>query len=425
MAHLSKNTVPRRGIAFSHGEGAIFWDTGGRRYVDMSSQTLNALLGQRHPAVVNAVTALLDRYTFIDQDFESPDHLAAIDELSALLPPQLDTYNMRMNDGSSAVECAIKQARRATGRPRVMTVKGIYLGQNTQGIHFRGLGERPMDLLVGSSEDVVWAPIPYPDPTVPLDAADAENGNAAVRLIEANRGALAAVLLDPIMISSGVVGGRDMRRFLTRVVEAAKAYDIPVVFDECQTFGWVPDDTLAAHWDLDVDMLCLGKGVGGGLPLSVCAFRSKFDNLGFGDADYTNGGHPVSIAGLRATCGLLRDPAEKARFRRLADALHRRLAAEAGLREPWLRTRGVGLIAGIELLHGSTHEERGRFTAAVARRCLDEGIYVRPYANVLGIKPPRIIGEADLERGLDVIFDSIDALAANRLAGAAVLSAAG
>jgi taurine---2-oxoglutarate transaminase len=159
MATHSRNTLNRRPVTAVHGQGVYFEDEVGRRYLDLASQTLNLLLGQRHPVVLGAVTGCLESATFFDQDFASPLHDAARDRLASLLPSHLEVLNLRMNDGSSALECAVKQARRTTGRSRVLTVNGIYLGQNNLCIHLRGLGKRPADLLNGGTEDVVFAPM--------------------------------------------------------------------------------------------------------------------------------------------------------------------------------------------------------------------------------------------------------------------------
>src|SRR4029077_10285235 len=153
-------------------------------------------------------------------------------------------YNFRMNDGSSGVECAIKMARRVRQKPGILTFDGIYVGQNAQSLHLRGWGTRRAEILVGSSEDVVFAPVPRPNYSVPLEAAPAENGKAACRLIEEFHDKLACVLIDPIMISSGVTMGRDMPGLVRTVIECAHRFDVPVVLDEGQTFGWGPNGPL-------------------------------------------------------------------------------------------------------------------------------------------------------------------------------------
>jgi 4-aminobutyrate aminotransferase-like enzyme len=394
----------------SRADGALFWDASGREYTDLSSQSMNLLFGQCHSGIYNEVFSALRRFTFVDQDFASEDYQIAVRKLSALLPEQLTVFNLRMNDGSSAVECAVKQARRKTGRPRVLTLDGIYLGQNAQTIHFRGWGVRPEDMLIGGREDVVFAPIPLPNYDQPFEDSPNENGQALAELIYKHRDRLGCVLLDPIMISSGVTTGRNMQVLLKQAEGVCREYDIPLIFDECQTFGWVPDHTLARHYGIEIDLLVLGKGVGGGFPLSVCATRNEYDNLRFGDADYTNGGTAASIAGLIATCDLLASETEQHHF----DELHRHLVTsltEFQRQYPdSIRTRGIGLIQAIEICSSRNREENIETARAAAELALSRGVYIRNHQNCLTIKLPRVISIEVLQEALHTLFESVSEL---------------
>lgn len=403
MPKLSHNIQPKNGVVFARGKGAAFWDESGKRYIDLSSQTMNLLFGQSHPRILQSICQALERYTFADQDFDIPEYGKAIKKLWKLLPPHLTVFNVRMNDGSSAVECAVKQVRRQTGRSRVLTVDGIYLGQNAQTIHFRGWGKRPTDMLVGGTEDVVFAPLPLPNYARKFEESPDENGDSLAQMIEHHRNRLCCVLLDPIMISSGVTMGRGMQHLLRRADDVCKAYDIPLILDECQTFGWVPDDTISRHFDIGVDVLVLAKGIGGGLPLAVCAAREQFDNLNFGDADYTNGGTGAAVAGLSATCDLLSDPMEQARFAALCsqtEALLNTLVERLAHR---IVVRGIGLIWAIELQFSDSKEENITLATEAARDLLSEGVYIRRHVNCLTLKPPRVISHEDLCKGVEVI----------------------
>jgi 4-aminobutyrate aminotransferase-like enzyme len=408
MLKLSRNTRPDKKVTIAKAQNELFWDLEGKQYIDISSQTLNLLFGQAHPVINQFIFETLSQCTFIDQDFISPQHERAIIELADLLPSHLTVFNLRMNDGSSAVECAVKQARRATGRSRVLTVDGIYLGQNSQVIHFRGWGKRPEDLLIGSTEDVVFSPIPYPDYRISFKEAHNENGKAIAELIYQNRHLLGCVLLDPVMISCGVSSGRNMQEFLFRAYEMCFKYKIPLIFDECQSFGWVPNNTLAKHYDIEVDMLVLGKGIGGGLPLSVCAFKEEFDNLHFGDADYTNGGTLASIAGLQAVCHLLKQQNEQEHFNRLSKFIQEKIKKYAEEKNKKIVTRGIGLINAIEILFFELREQNILLTKKISQIALDKGVFIRTHMNCLTIKPPRTTQIQHAELALDIIFSSID-----------------
>jgi 4-aminobutyrate aminotransferase-like enzyme len=401
LAHLARNAQPRRTwVSVTGGSGALFRDVSGRQYIDLSSQTVNLLFGQVHPYITEQVIARLREYTFFDQDLDCAADRDAVALLHALLPAELTAINIKMCNGSDAVESAVKQARRATGNSLVLTVEGIYLGQSTQAINLRGLGPRPADIVRGSAEQVIFAPRPY----CPAEDHNAltcpiENGEAICELVDRHRGNLACVLLDPLMMTSGVVGGRAMSVMIQRVREHTQILGIPLILDECQTFGWVPDYTLARHWDVVPDAMALAKGVGGGFPLGVCASREGLDNLEWGEADFTSGGHPASIAGLAATCTLLADELEQMNFDVLTDALDQLLAGD------WrgtARTRGIGLIRAVEVLDGGRPADPA-LVRRISDRCMARGVHVRPCRSVLGIKPPRVISIDQLEQAVEVV----------------------
>lgn len=404
-AHLSRNAVPRRtGSPVVAGAGAVFRDAAAVEYVDLSSQTVNLLYGQAHPFITDRVVERLRRYTFFDQDLECPHDLEALALLQPLLPPGLTAVNFKLSNGSDAVECAVKQARRATGGSRIITAEGIYLGQSTQTINLRGLGPHPSDIVRGSMEDVVFAPRPYcpaedHDPlTCPI-----ENGEAICALVDAHLGELAAVLLDPIMVTSGVFGGRAMPALLRRVRAHTEALGVPLLLDESQTFGWVPEHTLASHWGVFPDALVLAKGVAGGFPLAVCATREELDVLEWGEADFTHGGHPVSVAAMAATCTLLADETEQKNFDALVEALDSLLAEDCG---GLIRTRGIGLIRAVEVLVDGRVADPA-MVRRIADRCFAQGVYVRQARTALSVKPPRVITVEQLERAFAVLREAI------------------
>lgn len=409
---LSSNTLPRKRVALVQGRGALLWDAEGREYVDLCSQTMNLLLGQAHHSVVRAVQEQLELLTFIDQDFPHPIYERAMDALAPFLPQALSIFNFRMNDGSSAVECAVKMCRLHRNRSgivrdTVLTFDGIYLGQNVQSLHLRGWGDSRREVLVGSHDTVLFAPVPRPDFSVPFEHAPAENGEAAAAMIRKHHDRLACVLIDPVMISSGVTMGRGMQHLLRVVTQEARRFGVPVVLDECQTFGWVPGGTMARTDGVHVDLLTLGKGVGGGLPLSICVARPEFDGLAWGDADYTNGGTLIAMAALLATIETVLQPETIQRVANLT-ALLDEFCSDLDL-ECEFATRGIGLIRAVQLLPGSAERAGAAAAARVADACLDRGVLVRRHADCVTLKPPVCIEPHELSRGLAVLRQALTA----------------
>ncbi len=403
MLKQSNNSKPSSHIEIIKGEGAFFWDTEDNKYIDMSCQTMNLLLGQCHPEVNQAIMEQLNKLSFTDQGFVCSAYGNAIGLLQKILPHYFDIINLRMSDGSGAVECAIKMATNYSGKGGILTVQGIYLGQNNHTIKIRGWGERRNEILCGMQQKVIHALAPVPDYEKNFTESRAENGEEISCLIESNKDKLGCIILDPVMISEGITHGRGMNIFIGRAIKAAKRYDIPVILDECQTFGWVPDITLTKHFEYEPDILVLGKCIGGGLPLSACVTTKKFDNLQWGDADYTNGGTLPAIAALAKTCEILQRGETRLHFAKLSLILDRwsdRINTECW---PKITVRGIGLIRAINIRIGKNRYDNISLVKRLVGLFLDHGIYLRGHNDSITIKLPLVIETEYLEEGLSVI----------------------
>ncbi len=401
----STNTVPHKNFNPIKGKGAIFWECNGQEVIDLSSQTVNLLFGQRHPKIHQSVVNQLGKITFIDEDFHSSIHYDAMKKLYKLLPKDLTVLNIRMNDASSAVECAIKQAKKYTKKTTILTCDGIYLGQNTQTISIRGWGESRKEILRGSSENVIFGRLPY---NFEVDEQDKYIDNVIdefENIVKENHMDLACVLLDPVMISAGICMAPTLQKYITAANKVSKAYNVPFILDESQSYGWVPDVTLSKHWDLDVDALILGKGVAGGFPLAVCASKPYLDGLMRGDADYTHGGHPISVAALSATCDLI--DLERDKFAITAQYLEHLLNKKTK-NYKYIFTHGLGLIRAVQINKYNNYEKDKKIVEQVADLALKRGVYVRKYGKTLGIKPPRSITKQQLYKSINILFETIN-----------------
>ncbi|KAF0824287.1 aminotransferase class III-fold pyridoxal phosphate-dependent enzyme [Cytobacillus firmus] len=402
---LSKNTTPRKQFRLVGGEGAIFWNELNQEVVDLSSQTVNLLFGQKHPHINAAIAEQMDKFTFVDEDFLSDIHEEAVNRIYRLIPGNLSSINIRMNDGSSAVECAVKQAKKATGNTTVLTCEGIYLGQNTQTINLRGWGPKREEILIGSKEDVLFAPLPLVVNNNVVAEKRSDIFTQLENMVVQNKDRLACILLDPVMLSYGICAAPFLQDYLKLASRLSKEYNIPFILDESQSYGWVPENTLAKHWDLDPDAIVLAKGLAGGLPLSVCASKPELDQLERGDADYTHGGHPYSIAAMIATCDLIEQEENSfiEKYKLVENLLSKFCSARSNV-----ETFGVGLIRAIQVTKYSDLDSNIELTRYIAAEALKKGVYIRTYNNTLGFKPPRVITNEQILSSLDLLFKVID-----------------
>jgi acetylornithine/LysW-gamma-L-lysine aminotransferase len=367
-----------RGLTLVSGHGSTLVDSDGREYVDLVTNYGVNVLGHGHPAVTAAITDQAARLTSAHQSFATPARDDFVAALSALLPSELNRVCF-VNSGSEAVEVAIKLARVATGRGRLVAMH--------RGYHGRTLGALS-----------VTAAAAYRDPFGPLLP-----GVSHVRFddIEALQSVLdedvAAVIVEPIQGEAGVRLATP--GYLAEVRESCRRVGALLVADEVQS-GLRTGATLASsHDEVIPDIVCLGKGLANGLPLAVTVCTQAVgDRMPRGGHGSTHAGSPLVCAAGAATLRTIAVPAVHAAVRDRGELALRRLRRDLP-GERVREVRGRGLMIAIELRHPA-----GPVIAELQRR----GVLVLP-AGMTGIRLlPSLVIEPDLLAGaLDVVADTL------------------
>src|SRR5450759_1295780 len=299
-----------RGIALVSGHGSTLVDGEGREYVDLVSNYGVNILGHAHPDVTAAITEQAGLLTNAHQSFDSPVRDAFVSALGAVLPPELSRVCF-VNSGSEALEVAIKLARVATGRTRIIAMH--------RGYHGRTLGALSLTSAAA-----------YRDPFTPLlpGVVHVPYDDLAA-LEEALEGRVAAVVVEPIQGEAGVRVPH--HGYLRGVRELCSAAGALLVTDEVQT-GFRTGAFLAADPDGVVpDILCLGKGIANGLPMAVTVCTEAVGaSMPRGGHGSTFAGSPLVCAAGAATVGLLADPAVGAHVRASGAVAMERLAVLPG-----------------------------------------------------------------------------------------------
>jgi acetylornithine/LysW-gamma-L-lysine aminotransferase len=366
-----------RGISLVRGHGSTLVDVEGREYVDLASNYGVNVLGHAHPAVTAAITEQAALLTNAHQSFDSPVRDAFVCALGDALPPAL-TQVCFANSGSEALEIAIKLARVATGRTRIVAMH--------RGYHGRTLGA--LSLTSAAAYRDPFAPL-LPD-VVHLAYDDVEALDAALDE------RVAAVVVEPIQGEAGVRIPGD--GYMRRVRERCTAAGALLVADEVQT-GFRTGAVLACTHDGVVpDVLCLGKGIANGLPMAVTvcteAVGEKMPRGGHGS---TFAGSPLVCAAGAATLRVVAHPDVNARVRNCGALIIDRLSdlPPATVRQ----VRGRGLMVGIEL-----REPAGPRIVELQRR----GILVLAAGRtVIRLLPPLVIDEPTLTTALDCLAEVI------------------
>ncbi len=332
-------------IVLGWGKGSNLVDVDGNRFVDLCAGFGSVLLGHGDKAVARAIEGQSERLMQGLGDVYGSDAKVALLERLSQLHPAPGAQVLLAQSGSDAVTAAIKTAVLATGRPGVLAFEGAYHGLGYGPLPACGLRESYRAPFAAQlSPHVRFAP--YPRGEGDLDRA-LDAVEAALRL-----GEVGAVLVEPVLGRGGCVVPPDA--FLPRLCEIAHRHGALVVADEIWTgLGRAGSPLRSLAIGAKVDVLCLGKGLGGGLPISACIAGP--DVMGA----WARGGevvHTSTHAGAPLACAVALATLEAVRSRKLPDRA-REVGARviATLREDLrdvdavVEVRGVGLMIGIEL----------------------------------------------------------------------------
>lgn len=375
---------PWRGITLVRGDGAEVEDDQGRRYIDCVGGIGAANVGHANPEVARAVAEQARTLTACPGIFHNDQRARLMDKLVSLAPGALARVFL-CNSGAEAVEAALKLARLATGRVRVVAA-------------VRGFHGRTMGALSATFATKYRKPF---EPLVPgasfVPFGDAAKLRAALGAGKGGDGDVAAVLLEPVQGEGGVRPASG--DYLRAAREACDEAGALLILDEVQT-GFCRTGRMFAceHYDVAPDMLCLAKAVGAGVPLGAVLANDKVPPA-ISLHGTTSAGSPLACAAALAAIRFMEDRDLASRSRGLGAFFSERFA------KPWparvRAVRQIGLMIGVEL------RERCRpHLDALARR----GVLALPAgAGVIRLLPPLVITEEQLARVADALTATLEA----------------
>jgi 4-aminobutyrate aminotransferase-like enzyme len=432
-------------IVWERARGVHVWDLEGRRYLDLTAAFGVAAAGHANPRVVAAGQSQMARLLHAMGDVH-PHRLKArlAEELSRLTferwtkqtierraldsqpstPNSLDSGTLAAsssvprsarvtgkvifgNSGFEAVEAALKTALLATGRPGVIAFEGAYHGLGygaltaTERAHFR------LPFRAQLKPFVRFAP--FPMSSVAMDPA------CAVVRRELAEGRCGAVLIEPVQGRGGIrVPPPGFLAELRRLCDAVGAL---LIVDEIYTgFGRTGRWFACEHSGVIPDLICLGKALTGGFPLSACVGRAEVMDRAWpeatGEAIHTSTflGHPVGCAMALAQLREIASHRLVARSERSGTALRAqllRLRVPAGF---VAEVRGLGLMVGLELRHRNG-QPAAEAVLRLVQVMLEHGFILLPEGepgNVVGFTPPLTMTETDLRRTVRALEQALE-----------------
>jgi 4-aminobutyrate aminotransferase/(S)-3-amino-2-methylpropionate transaminase len=358
-------------IVLAAGRGANLWDLDGNRYVDLAAGFGSVLLGHGAPEVAAAVSAQGAQLVQGLGDVYSSDTKLALLERLAALHPGSSPRVLLGGSGGDAVTAAVKTAVLATGRPALVALAGAYHGLGYAPLAACGLRESyraPFAAHLG-------APVTFaPYPGLGRDGDRPATLDASLGAVEAalRAGDVAAVLVEPILGRGGCVV--PPAGFLAELHALAHRHGALVIVDEVWT-GLGRSGSMVRAIDDGVpaealDLVCFGKGLGGGLPISACVGPEAIMRSWAREAPVvhtsTHAGWPLGCAAALATLGALRARSLPERARTLGARWRTELAGALSGKSTVRAVRGEGLMLGVEL-------ERPAHGLRAARAMLERG----------------------------------------------------
>lgn len=416
-----KNQSISRGVGMTtqiyadRAENSEIWDVEGRRYIDFSSGIAVVNTGHRHPKVIEAVKAQLDRFTHTCHQvvpYESYVHLA--ERLNGLLPGKFGKKTVFVTTGAEAVENAIKIARNATGRQAVIAFSGGFHGRTFMGMALTG---KVVPYKVGFGAmpaDVFHAPFP-----VALHGVSVADSLAALdKLFKAdvdpNR--VAAIIVEPVQGEGGFYEAP--RDFMAALRKICDQHGILLVADEVQT-GFARTGKMFAmdHHDVAPDLTTMAKSLAGGFPLSAVTGRAEImDAPGPGGLGGTYGGSPIGVAAAHAVLDVIEEEKLCDRANALGARLKQRLESIREDVPEIVDIRGPGFMNAVEFNDVKKGLPSAEFANAVRLKALDKGLILLTcgvYGNVIRFLSPITIQDGVMTEALDILESSIrDARAA-------------
>ncbi len=371
--HLAR-VYRKIGVKIVRGEGALLLDEAGKSYIDCMGAYGVAIIGHSHPRLISAIKHQVDRLMMCHASFFNDERGRFLDKLSRLAPEGLSRIFLS-NSGAESIEAAIKAAAKYTRRKVFVSVMGAY--------HGKTLGA--LSLTWNPRYRKAFQDLLYPD------VRFARFGNIdSLRDIMSDE--VAAVFLEPIQGESGI--HLPPEGYLQQVKELTEKHGALLVMDEVQTgLGRTGRIWAHQHWGITPDIMCLAKGLAGGIPIGATLARCEImDSLEVSEHSSTCGGNPLASAAASTVLDIIVDEDLPTKARRSGKHFTERLEEIQGKHHAVKEIRGMGLMIGIEMRFNIHEFLAGLLNAGVIS--LYSGL------NVMRLLPPLVITEHQIDQAV-------------------------
>jgi acetylornithine/LysW-gamma-L-lysine aminotransferase len=378
---IMAQTFAKRDRVLTMGKGALVWDINGNEYIDCTGSYGVAVVGHCHPKVVEAVKKQVETLIACHASFYNDARSELLQKLIALAPKGMSRVFLS-NSGAESVECAIKLARKSSGKSEIIAMMGAFHGKTMGALSAtwkKKYREAFMPLVPGFKH-------------VPP--------NNLEKIKSAITDKTAAVLVEPVRGEGGVLLNSD--DFLTGLRELCDEKDILLILDEVQTgFGRTGKVFACEHWNVVPDIMCLAKSVAGGLPMGATFAKEEvMATFQRGEHSSTFSGNPLVCAAASAAIDVLVEERLPERATTLGGYFKSKLEGLAEKYNIVREVRGLGLMLGMEL----------RFDVYnILLDCMDRGVLVLDAGrNVVRFLPPLVIEKEQIDKVVEVLDSALE-----------------
>jgi acetylornithine/LysW-gamma-L-lysine aminotransferase len=377
---LMANVFAKRPVVITRGKGALLWDINGKEYVDCMGSYGVALLGHSHKKVVAAVCKQAEKLISCHASLYNNKRTEFLQKLVSITPKGLNKAFLS-NSGAESVECAIKLARKYTGKPEIITVMGAFHGKTMGAL------------------SATWDK-KYREPFKPLvpEFSHVPPDNLE-KLTEAITDKTAAVLLEPIRGEGGI--RVPPSEFLPGVRKICNEKDVLLILDEVQTsFGRTGRFFACEHWGVTPDVMCLAKPFAGGLPIGITVAKEHvMSALKTGEHSSTFSGSPLVCAAACAAIDALVKDKLADRAANLGGYFKAKLDELQAKYKIVKEVRGLGLMLGMELRYDVRN---------IILKTMNRGVLILDAGrNVLRFLPPLVIEKEQINKTISVLDEVI------------------
>ncbi len=398
-------------------ENALIWDADGNRIIDFAGGIGVLNIGHRHPKVVEAVKAQLDKVMHTCQTVMPYEgYVRVAEKLSQVTPVRGHAKVMLANSGAEALENAVKIARAATGKNNVICFDGGYHGRTFMTMAMNGK-VAPYATDFGTMPGNVFR-APYPVPYHGVSEDEALRGLKMALKTDANPKDTAAIVLEPVLGEGGFYPAP--ASFLKAIREICDEHGMLMIVDEVQSgFGRTGKMFAIEHSGVEPDIITMAKSMADGMPISAVVGTDKhMDASGPNSLGGTYTGSPTACAAALAVLEVFEQENILEKSQALGDKLAKRFAQWQQEFDCVDNGRNMGAMAAIDLVSNkANHTPDADLAGALCKKARDKGLVLLScglYGNTIRFLMPVTIEDEILEEGLAIVEASLKELVGSK-----------